>query len=306
MLRGGTCFDRSATARCRPWRAPCAYTSHRKGAHVQIERAGAAQDRHGVRARNLERELAVAHIDERMRLGSERVLEALRRPPRAIRPARHRPDRDRAADIRPAPSHSVARDPEATARHASTEKAAPQRGAANARAAGPPCRIQRPAGGSNLSQSVDAMAGGRRCASSAIDPRSRRVVENRRGDLDLDIAAGHGHVQGLPMRARPPATSASAIGIAEDAAGIRGGDMADQLHRRPLPGLGGDLCAFLEHGAPVAGCAGPRAACDPGPSSTHARASVCRRSRSCVLPIAQLRPASSGVTVPSVSWPTMM
>ena len=81
--------------------------------------------------------------------------------------------------------------------------------------------------------------------------------------------------------------------------------MAEHGHRLRLVRVGDDLRAFLQHDLRVVGQqadellaalrhhvgAGERALADEVGLG---------------LPIAQVRPASSGVSVPSVSWPTMM
>src|ERR1019366_2946877 len=147
------------------------------------------------------------------------------------------------------PSQSVARVPFTIARHALSENPTPQWGTASARARASPCSTRRSAGGKALSQPVAGRTGARRIAVSAIDARSRGVVENGRGDFDLDVSAGHGHVQGLAQACAPAGDEGERDRISEDAAVIRRGHVADQLHWRLLGRLGRNLRAFLEHGA---------------------------------------------------------
>ena len=82
--------------------------------------------------------------------------------------------------------------------------------------------------------------------------------------------------------------------------------MTDELHRRSLPGFAADLRSFVENVRWILGCADQPVVCDPA-IFMEARSSDRLPTKSALfLPTAQLKPASSGVTVPSVSCPTMM
>src|ERR1700675_2937064 len=96
------------------------------------------------------------------------------------------------------PSQRVARVFCSTARHGTSENAAPHAAAAAARTRASPCRMKRIAGGNGLIHSAAGTGGKRRAAASVIDACSGGIVEDRRGHQDLELAALHGHEQGLP------------------------------------------------------------------------------------------------------------
>src|SRR6266404_4706344 len=123
------------------------------------------------------------------------------------------------------PSHSVARAASTMARHGSSENAAPQTGAAAARTRAHPCKMKRIAGGIAFIHPVAGTGGGVRIAGSGIDVRSGRIVENRRGDFDLEVAVRHGHVQGLPETRTAAGDQAQGNRMAEHAARVGRGDM---------------------------------------------------------------------------------
>src|ERR1700722_2111976 len=174
-----------------------------------------------------------------------------------------RADADAAADGWPAvksrsryssgPIQSVARVEWALARQASSENATPQTGWAAARASASPWNANRVAGGRPVSHSREGRRGTRRCACSTIDSRSGRIVENRRGHFDFEVAAGHGDVERLAHAGAAPGDQGQRDRISQHAAGIRGGHVPDQFHGRALARFGGDLRAFFEHGSGVAG-----------------------------------------------------
>ena len=137
-----------------------------------------------------------------------------------------------------------------------------------------------------------------------MEPCSLRVVKNRR-ETSTDAPPGIGMLRCAPIRLRPSATMASAIEWPKVGAEIGRGDMAERRRAcrrarasttsaRPLrarsPGRRGQKADELLATRP-AYRAGKRALADEVRFS---------------FPIAQPRPRSSGVTVPSVSWPTMM
>ena len=124
------------------------------------------------------------------------------------------------------PIHRVARVALACARQGSSENSTPHAGRMAALASAPPCKEKRRACGSTASHSVFATVGARRAAgslpaSSTIDACSARVVENRRGDLDFKVAAGHRHIQRLAQFGTPAGHHRQRDGMTERAARIR-------------------------------------------------------------------------------------
>lgn len=77
--------------------------------------------------------------------------------------------------------------------------------------------------------------------------------------------------------------------------------MADHGHRNRPRRIGGDLRAFLQHRLRVDG-----EQSDKLLAVAQTIAGRLPTKSFLALPMAQPRPASSGVTVPSVSWPTTM
>src|ERR1700682_5464053 len=151
------------------------------------------------------------------------------------------------------PSHSVARAFSYMARHGSSANAAPQTGAAAARARASPCRTKRIAGGIARIHAVAGTGGRLRVATSGIDAGSGRIVENRCGDFDLQVTVWHGYVEGLPETRTAARNQAQGNRMAQHAARMRRGDVTDQFHGWFLARPGRDLCSFVEHGVRILG-----------------------------------------------------
>ena len=139
---------RCATAALRPWPASCACTCRRETPPHPDRAHSRREQRRGLRALEQQRDLPVAHVDERVWQPRERALDALRNDPTARRGA--------ISSHSSGPSHSAARSPLSRARHAAAGSVTPSASAAAIRTGSSPRSTQRQALGSERSHGVSA------------------------------------------------------------------------------------------------------------------------------------------------------